>query len=741
MKSRTIAAMLVVFMLLTLLPVPVSAADTGASGTCGDDIIWALDSSGKLTISGSGAIPDYGWKNHAPWQPYSDEIQTIQVEDGITAVGSAAFADCTSVLAATLSDSVARVGYHAFYRCSSLKSVTLGAGVNTVDPDAFIGCESMTTIRVADTNQTYASYDGVLYSHDLQRLLFCPRGVSKEIRIAPTCWSVEAQAFQDCGQLVNVQFADSVREIGMYAFYGCGSMSDIVLPEKMTEIGEHAFDGCTSLTSVAIPDGVKEISNSAFAGCSGLRSASLGTGVTMIGAEAFSGCATLELVNFPEGLRQVGTAAFRGCASLAAAEFPDSVVNLGESAFENCTSLASVRLPAGLMTLNSSVFERCDALKQIILPETIRRISAAAFEWCSGLERVYIPVSVNFLGVYGFGECISLKDVYYAGTQEQWEALQGNMSSGNDALTLASVHLAHAHSYTDTVKIPTCTEQGYTIKTCECGYSFVDPDSITQSVPHTYGGWTVIQPAACGTAGAEKRVCTVCGAEETREIAALEHVFGAWKTTTAADCETAGKETRSCTLCGVEEQREIPVLSCPSEAYQDLSTSAWYHKSVDNMIRSGYMVGVGAGRFAPDMELSRAMFVTILYQMAGEQPTETETAFTDVSADAWYAPAVAWAFANGIVSGTSETTFSPNAPATREQIVTILMRYSGAAEPETDVLGGFQDASAVSDFALPAMNWAVANGIISGRGNGMLSPKDSATRAECCQIIAVFSAK
>ena len=741
MKSRTIAALLAVFMLLTLFPVPAFAADDGNSGTCGEHITWVLDDSGKLTISGTGAIPDFGWKNHAPWQSLGDKIQAIQIDDGITAIGSAAFADCPFVLTAALSDSVERIGYHAFYRCTSLKSVSLGAGVCVVNQDAFIGCSSMTTIRVANGNQTYAGFDGVLYSKDLQRLIFCPRGVSKEIRIAPACQVVEKQAFQDCDQLVNVQFSDSVQEIGMYAFYGCGSMSDIVLPSKLTTIGEHAFDGCASLTAVSVPGNVKVVSNAAFMDCSSLSSVSLSSGVEVIGAEAFSGCTELQELTLPDGLRQVGATAFYGCRALPAIELPDSVLSLGERAFQYCTSLTSVRLPSGLTTLNSSVFEHCSALKQVTLPESVNRISAAAFEWCSSLERVYIPVGVKFLGVYGFGECISLKDVYFAGTQEQWETMQNNMSSGNDALTMAKLHLEHIHSYTDTVIEPTCTTQGYTIKTCECGYSFVDPNSVIPCAAHNYGEWAEVKPAACGVAGEEKRVCADCGAEETREIAALEHSFGEWKSVTEADCETVGEEVRVCTRCGEKQTREIPALSCPSKAYTDLNTNAWYHKSVDTMLRSGYMVGVSDNEFAPNATMTRAMFVAVLYRVAGEQTVEAESGFADVPADAWYAPAVAWAAENGIVSGTSETTFSPNEPVTREQLVTILMRYSGEQAPDGDQLSEFQDAAMVSDYAVPAMQWAVANGIISGRGNHMLCPSASATRAECCQIIAVFCAK
>ena len=710
-------------------------------------------------------------------------LETLTIPDTVTAIGKQAFYNCTALKSVMLPATVTLVGEKAFDGCAALTAIevsddntyyasdngilyTLESGqkaelvvcpralsgvvaipatvhtimdgafqncvyitrvivpdsVSNIADTAFVGCQNLQSIDVGENNTVYSSPDGILLTDNGTKLICYPAGrLETSYTIPDSVTSIVASAFASSRRLLSLTFGKGMTELPKEVCKNCVSICEVTLPEGITAIGNAAFSGCSGLKQVNLPSTLAKINSSAFYKCSSLRSITIPENVEAISDYTFAYCSALEHVELSAGTKTVSDSAFNGCSSLKEIVFPETMAEYGlgnTKTFQDCASLTFFEVPSGVVRIPAAGFQNCKSLKGLVLPSSVKEIYANTFDGCDALT-----------------------DIWFAGTEEQWHQITVSDWESNAALRTATIHYQHSHSFTDHVTAPNCISGGYTTHACECGK--VEILNVTQPDPdaHTYGGWTVIQPAACGTAGAEKRVCTVCGAEETREIAALEHVFGAWKTTTAADCETAGKETRSCTLCGVEEQREIPVLSCPSEAYQDLSTSAWYHKSVDNMIRSGYMVGVGAGRFAPDMELSRAMFVTILYQMAGEQPTETETAFTDVSADAWYAPAVAWAFANGIVSGTSETTFSPNVPATREQIVTILMRYSGAAEPETDVLGGFQDASAVSDFALPAMNWAVANGIISGRGNGMLSPKDSATRAECCQIIAVFSAK
>ncbi len=193
-----------------------------------------------------------------------------------------------------------------------------------------------------------------------------------------------------------------------------------------------------------------------------------------------------------------------------------------------------------------------------------------------------------------------------------------------------------------------------------------------------------------------------------------------------------------------------PGSGAENGGFSDVADSAWYADAVDYVSSCGLMSGTGSGLFSPDGSMTRGMFVTVLYRMAGAAGGASEIAFSDVAADAYYADACAWAAANGIVTGTDETHFSPSEPVTRQQMAAALYRYdryvtetdSGTSGTGTDtdaqtVLNGFADAKQISSYAREAMVWAVENGIFSGTREGsrlLLQPGATATRAQCAAV-------
>ena len=176
--------------------------------------------------------------------------------------------------------------------------------------------------------------------------------------------------------------------------------------------------------------------------------------------------------------------------------------------------------------------------------------------------------------------------------------------------------------------------------------------------------------------------------------------------------------------------------------FTDVKTGDWFYEAVQYVYDKGMMTGVSADRFAPASTTTRGMIVTILYRLENEPAVSGDLPFTDVERGAWYANAVAWAAANDIVNGTSATTFAPNSPITREQMATMLYRfaqYKGMdAVTLQENLTGYPDGDQVSDYAIPAMNWAVGQGLIAGMENGTLVPQGSATRAQVATILMRF---
>lgn len=186
--------------------------------------------------------------------------------------------------------------------------------------------------------------------------------------------------------------------------------------------------------------------------------------------------------------------------------------------------------------------------------------------------------------------------------------------------------------------------------------------------------------------------------------------------------------------------REGGQTQTPQTTFADVPASAWYYDAVEYVYENGLMSGVSGGRFAPDDTLTRAMLVQTLYAMEG-RPAAASAGFADVASGDWYASAVNWAAANGVVSGVSETGFGPNNALTREQLALILYRfaqYKGYDVAGTSDLAAYADGSSVSSWAAEAMGWAVDAGLISGVGGNQIAPTGTASRAQVAQILMNF---
>lgn len=178
---------------------------------------------------------------------------------------------------------------------------------------------------------------------------------------------------------------------------------------------------------------------------------------------------------------------------------------------------------------------------------------------------------------------------------------------------------------------------------------------------------------------------------------------------------------------------------CPSAPFTDVDTAKWYHLSVDYVLTHKMMNGVSSRAFAPNANLTRGMLVQILYNLEGK-PKGTAANFSDVQADAWYAEAVGWAATNKVVTGYADGTFRPNAAVTREQAAAILYRYAQSKGIDVSVgentnILSYVDVQQASEYAIPALQWAVGAGVLNGKNGSRLAPTGTATRAEIAAIM------
>ncbi|MCF0151488.1 MAG: S-layer homology domain-containing protein, partial [Firmicutes bacterium] len=283
--------------------------------------------------------------------------------------------------------------------------------------------------------------------------------------------------------------------------------------------------------------------------------------------------------------------------------------------------------------------------------------------------------------------------------------------------------------------------------------------------------------------------CSQCHTQLSREqktIGMLEHAWDRGTVTKAATYKETGEKLFTCTVCQAARTVEIPKKVMddddddtgssgghgssgensgatapapgetanaqpqtgedPAEAFSDVDPEAWYHEAVSYVTREGLMEGYSETSFGPNNELTRAQLITILWREAGKPAAETEKTFTDVPEGTWYSEAVCWAASVGITEGYGNGTFGVSDGITREQLATMLYRFEqkvngGGFKGAWMFLLSFKDADQLSEYADEAMHWCVMNGIINGKGDGILDPKGKATRAQVAQMLMNYLAK
>ena len=317
----------------------------------------------------------------------------------------------------------------------------------------------------------------------------------------------------------------------------------------------------------------------------------------------------------------------------------------------------------------------------------------------------------------------------------------------------------HDYSYADVRTEPTCTESGHYKGTCPtCGKDY---DDVIPALDHDWGEWVVAQEPTYTTTGYRYHICARCNARVGEDIPKLhEHVWNAGVVTQKPTATEPGVKTYTCTICNEQKTESIPATgvpdtcpggpTCPGYAFRDMpAPDNWAHAGLDYCIYSGYINGLSATTVDPSGTCTRAQLVCILYRIQGEpkvvegyELAKLRAPFDDVPRGQWYTNAILWAKLTGIVNGTSATTFDPSGQITREQLATILYRYTAEYAPDATgnaaSLADYPDAGSVSAYARDAMAWAVGNGLIKGLPHDKtdyLEPGGSTTRAQVATIL------
>ena len=734
-----------------------SFATAATSGDFGENscLHWEVSTgvfSGKtLTISGTGAMPNFDFPhgNLAPWWNYDalgmltsfgnfkleGELKKVVIKDGVTNVGDYALFFLPAATQVTLPGSVTSIGRYGIAMCSKLTGLSIPKGVTEIGDFGLAG-DGLTAVTLPDGLQS------------LGRGAFDTCASLTNTTLPAAITAVPGKCFADCTKLLNVKYAGTVTAIGDLAFESCKALTAAPIPETVTTIDKAAFTGCTALTDVTIPAGVTAIPEDCFRGCTALADMKLPGTVTSVGHNAFTGCTALKDV------RCYGAAPTVEPGNSEAHSFEPAIVTIhyNPDPVYGWTLDADGKWQGYTVSSKGACLHTGYGTHENTVPAT-----------CGEAGRVDTICS-------NCGEVISTKEIPATG-EHTWD--NGTVTTeptenepGVRTFTCAvcgatrteTIPATGAHDYRFTRTVaPTCTADGYDLYTCS-GCGATEKRNSKPALGHKWDSGKVTTEPTETAPGVRTYTCTVCGEVKTEVIPATgahTHKWDAGKVTTAPTATTPGVRTYTCTICGQTKEEVIPPTggstvcpggtSCPSYGFRDVAGPAdWSHEGIDYCVRRSLMVGTGVGTFSPNAVCSRAQIVQILYNLSGDTTDYGNyyLPFTDVAPGDWFYEAVAWAYANDIVAGTSATTFAPNVDITREQMTVILYGYTAKYAPAFTgggtSLGQFPDAGSVANWAYAAMNWAVGNGLISGiesYGVTYLAPQGSATRAQASAII------
>ena len=620
-------------------------------------------------------------------------------------------------------------------------------------------------------------------------------GELKKVVIKDDVTNVSNYALFFLPAATQVTLPDSVTSIGRYGIAMCSKLTGLSIPKGVTGIGDFGLAG-NGLTAVTLPDGLQSLGRGAFDSCASLTNTALPAAITAVPGKCFADCTKLLNVNYAGTVTSIGDLAFESCKALTAAPIPETVTAIDKAAFTGCTALTDVTIPAGVSTIPEDCFRGCTALTDIDLPGTVTSVGHNAFTGCTALKDVrcygaapavepgnseahsFEPATVTIhynpamnwtLDADGKWQGYTVSDkgaclhTDYGTTERTMPATCGEAgrvdticSNCGEVVSTRELPPTGAHVWDNgtVTTAPTETTPGVRTRTCTvCGD--IREETIPATGAHDYRFTKNVAPT-CTDGGYDLYTCSGCGTTERRNLTdAAGHKWDGGTVTTAPTETTPGVRTFTCTVCGQTRTEAIPATgastctggpSCPSYGLHDVAGPGyWAHKGIDYCVRNRLMNGVGAGTFSPDTACTRAQIVKILYNLSGNQTDYSYyyLPFTDVAPGAWYYNAVSWAYCNDVTSGTSATTFTPNAAITRQQLVTFLYRYTVKYAPEftgnAAPISAFPDAGNVANWAYAAMSWAVGNGLIQGNAhdNGLdyLDPNGSATRAQTATII------
>jgi hypothetical protein len=645
--------------------------------------------------------------------PAGNTRTNYEVPDGVVEIYGDAFLGSHNLTDIYISEGVKNIDDTAFSHCARLASITRPSSVADIGIDVFIGSPNaqfgrklVIKCQKGSRAHQYAQANGItfdLYDGTGDEGIGEDTGGETAEGVIPGTdlrWSLNKTTGDlEIDGTGDIPFMPNGEK--PWDAHGV-SIQRIAVGDGVTGIADRAFFNQESLLSVSIGNGVQTIGEYAFSGCYALSDISVGSGVRTIGYEAFSYCDALTTIVIPDNVETVGDLAFYGCNEIQTLSIGSGVESIGAETFSSSKmkslyinmKTASGRPFLGKMPYNDYTtdvtfgpdvesiagFGNYLALTEIDVPDGVTRIDERTFAGCRSLTSIIIPSGVKSIDESAF--------------------------EGSDNVVIHCDENSAAHIFAK-----------------NNGVSFVLSGG-GESNPGGKGGG--------GNTGGSGRNNNKNNSSDSGDKGDQSAVND--DVTAAPD---AADETRDVEKNNTQTDRSDNMRI----SFTDVSRNDWFYDDVVYVCTLGLFNGMSATEFSPNTFLTRAMFATLLYRYDGGMEITDETRFSDVDGGQWYTDAVRWSSGRGIVKGYGDNIFGINDFMTREQLVTILYRYAnlnGFDVTKLADISNFTDSSEISEFALDAMMWANANGIINGNTNTTLNPKGCVTRSETAVLLKRF---
>lgn len=696
------------------------------------------------------------------------------------------FSGCANLKKAVFEEGMTLVPAHLFAGCSGLEEVVLPDSILEIGDKAFSSCDKIVSLDLPDQLQRIG-----------EKALFYTSIVS--LVIPDTVTVLGDYCFENCKALEHIELPEGITAIPKNCFRYCSSLKELEIPASVVDIYSYAFAD-TGFEEFDVPEGIVGMHGAVFAHCENLERVSISDSVRFIGdSNLFVDCVNLKEVALGKGVTYIPNATFSGCASLERIVLPESVEGIGDRAFEYCTALTEVVMPAGMTLIEVQAFQGCTALEEMVFPRGLREIAYYAFRGCTNLKEVTIPRETYVIDANAFDNPGELTIYGVAGTYAQTYANQVEATFVDLSVPATSVSLNEealdlfvggVKTLTATVAPLDCTDViswgssnnhvasvsdngeitahnvGTVTITVEvgnlqasCRVTVTQPvtslcfqdEEVTVVVGGSVGNFVYLLPQ--NATNKELEYSSADTSVATLDVNGTIWGVGVGSTTITVRATDGSGVSASCRVTVTEEEPDNPNPDNPDpdepkddvvDIFDDIQRTDWWYSAVQYAYDNNIMSGMEE-LFKPADELSREQFVRVLYNNSGKPEVTIANKFPDVE-DLWYKNAVLWANENGIANGKGDGSFGIGENIMREDLALMLYKYAklnGYDLAATEgLINQYADGADVSKYAQEALNWAVTQGIMSGKGEKgedistfRLDPQGTATRAECASMM------